>query len=625
MIFVDLKEVTLGFGGTPLLENISLQIHENEKVALIGRNGQGKSTLLKLIEGRILPDKGEIQRSQGARVTYLVQEVPQNLVGSTFDIVVQGLGEVGKAIIEYNKITHQLEKSSDDKWTEKLSQVQAKLDQTGGWEEIQSVEEIISRLSLEPEDRFETLSAGKKRRVLLAQTLVKKPDLLLLDEPTNHLDIPSIQWLEDFFTRYEGSILFITHDRSFLRKLATRIIELDRGHLSNWECSYEKYLERKEAFLQAEEKQHKKFDRELAQEEVWIRTGVQARRTRNEGRVRRLKKMRDEHRQRRKKMGSVKIIAQNAERSGNLILHAENIVFSYSPEEKPIIDNFSTTIMRGSRVGIIGPNGCGKTTLLKILLGELPFSQGELKLGTNIQIAYFDQLRNKLDRNKSVFDNIGEGNDVVMINGQKKHVMGYLQDFLFSPRDVNNPVRTLSGGEQNRLLLAKLFLQPSNILVLDEPTNDLDTDTLELLEELVIDYSGTVFLVSHDRAFLNNVVTSSIVFDNGKIEEYFGGYDDWLRQRPKEVKKPKKETVIIKKERKKNISFREKKELEELPLKIEEWEEEQQKLYEEIAAPEFYQQKQEDTLKTQKRLEQILIDLETAYARWEELEELAEG
>ncbi|BBM82855.1 ATP-binding cassette domain-containing protein [Candidatus Uabimicrobium amorphum] len=620
MIYINMQDVTLGFGGHPILENAHLQIHDNEKVAVIGRNGQGKSTLLKLLCGEITPEAGEIQKNQGLKIAYLGQEVPQDMSGVVFDILVQGLGDLGEAIVEYNAVSQKLAEESSDALLQKLEDAQKKLDDNGGWEQIQNVEEIISHLQLDSSEKFENLSAGKKRRVLLGKALVKKPDLLLLDEPTNHLDIPSISWLEEFFGRYSSSILFVTHDRRFLQKIATRIVELSAGALTSWDCDYETFLTRREDLLRAQEKEQQLFDKRLAEEEVWIRKGILARRTRNQGRVRRLKEMRDLYRERRKKMGNVKMGAQHAEKSGNLVVRAQNISFSYG--NVPIINDLSLTIMRGDKVGIIGENGTGKTTLLKILLGELQAQKGDVHLGTNLQIAYFDQLRNLLDREKSVYENIGEGNDHVVINGRKKHVMGYLQDFLFSTKDANNPVWTLSGGEQNRLLLAKLFLRPSNVLVLDEPTNDLDIETLDLLEQLIIDYPGTVFLVSHDRVFLNNVVTNSIVFENDEINEYAGGYDDWLMQRP-EVVKEKKQVTYSKPQREKKLSHKEKRELEQLPLKIEELEERQQKLYAESSDPQFYQKDKEEIATVQKELQEIGEELEKCYARWEELEELA--
>lgn len=621
MIYINMQDVTLGFGGHPVLENAHLQIHDNEKVAIIGRNGQGKSTLLKLLYGEMTPEAGEIQKNQGLKIAYLGQEVPQDMQGVVFDILVQGLGDLGEAIVEYNAVSQKLAHESSDRLLQKLEDAQKKLDDNGGWEQIQNVEEIISHLQLDGAEKFENLSAGKKRRVLLGKALVKKPDLLLLDEPTNHLDIPSISWLEDFFARYSSSILFVTHDRRFLQKIATRIVELSAGALTSWECDYDTFLTRREDLLRAQEKEQQLFDKRLAEEEVWIRKGILARRTRNQGRVRRLKEMRDLYRERRKKMGNVKMDAQQAEKSGNMVVRAQNICFSY--ENTPIISDLSLTIMRGDKVGIIGENGTGKTTLLKILLGELQPQQGNVHLGTNLQIAYFDQLRNLLDREKSVYENIGEGNDHVMINGRKKHVMGYLQDFLFSTKDANNPVWTLSGGEQNRLLLAKLFLRPSNVLVLDEPTNDLDIETLDLLEQLIIDYPGTVFLVSHDRVFLNNVVTNSIVFEEGEVNEYAGGYDDWLMQRPEVVKEKKQATYYNQPKREKKLSHKQKRELEELPLKIEELEEKQQKLYEESSDPQFYQKDKDEIAAVQKELQEIGEELEKCYARWEELEELA--
>src|SRR5215216_2168775 len=500
MALISLQEVSIGFGGPRLLEEINLQIESGEWVGLLGRNGMGKSTLLKLISGEIQPHSGTIARQQNIGVAYLPQEVPRDISGRVRDIVESGLEEIAGVL--------------DD---ERL------------WQRQHQVEKILSRMELAPEARFETLSAGLKRRVYLARGLVSNPDLLLLDEPTNHLDITSIDWLEDFLKRWGGTLLFVTHDRVFLQRLATRIVELDRGKLFDWNCDYATFVKRKEEMLSAEQSQNAVFDKKLAQEEQWIRKGIEARRTRNEGRVRALKRLREMRKERRDLSGKVRMQISTENRSGRLVIEAEDV--SYAFDDKIIIQNFSITIQRGDKVGIVGPNGSGKTTLLRILMGELTPLRGEVRHGTNVEMAYFDQLRAQLDESKSVLDNVGEGRDTITINGRTRNLMGYLEDFLFTRDRARAPISALSGGERNRLLLARLFTQPANLLILDEPTNDLDIDTLEVLEDLLLDYDGTLLLVSHDRAFLNNIVTSTLVLDGtGNVSEYVGGYDDWHKQ-----------------------------------------------------------------------------------------------
>ncbi|OQY57002.1 MAG: ABC transporter ATP-binding protein [Desulfobacteraceae bacterium 4572_88] len=494
------------------------------------------------------------------------------------------------------------------------------------WQKHRQVEYITSLMKLDPDAEFEVLSAGLKRRVLLARALVCKPDILLLDEPTNHMDIPAVLRTEDFLLSYGGTLLFVTHDRAFLRKLATRIVELDRGHLTNWPCDYQTYLERKQEMLNTEENQWGEFDKKLAQEEVWIRKGVKARRTRNEGRVRALMKMREMRQARRERSGTAQIQAQEAERTGKLVIEVRRIRYAYA--DHPVIQNFSTLIIRGDKVGIIGPNGCGKTTLLQILLKNLAPSEGNVRHGTHLEVAYFDQLRAQLDEEKSVQDNVADGNDKVIINGSPRHIIGYLKDFLFSPDRARSPVRALSGGERNRLLLAKLFTRPSNVLVLDEPTNDLDTETLELLEELLMNYQGTLLLVSHDRAFLNNVVTNTLAFEgNGRVSGYVGGYDDWLRQRKSElpakedkVPKARKQKPKTQGERPGKLSYKEQRELESLPQRIEAMEAEQEELYQIMADPEFYQQEGEKISRAKTRVADLERELEAAYEQWEALD-----
>ncbi len=646
MTLLRLQNISLAYGDLPLLDQVNLTIEPGERLCLVGRNGTGKSTLMKVIIGEAIPEEGAIERGE-TRIARLQQEVPQEATGTVYDIAAEGVGEIGKLIAHYHHLALQTATDSSEKLLEELAHAQHQLDACNGWNLQQQIETVLSKMALDPEAEFSTLSGGMKRRVLLAQALVQQPDLLLLDEPTNHLDIESIQWLEEFLLGANLTLLFITHDRAFLRRLATRIIELDRGILTSWPGNYDTYLEKKAQALEEEERANALFDKKLAQEEVWIRQGIKARRTRNEGRVRALKALREERSQRRNRTGNAKMTAQQAESSGKIVVEATQISYVYDGE--PLIRDFSTTIERGDRIGIIGPNGCGKSTLLKLLLGKLKPDSGKLKQGTNLEIAYFDQLRETLKEDQSVQDNLAEGRERIMVNGNPKHVIGYLQDFLFSPQRTRSPVSTLSGGERNRLLLAKLFSKPANILVLDEPTNDLDVETLELLEELLLDYKGTLLLVSHDRAFLNNVVTGTIVFEgNGKLEEYVGGYDDWIRQRKpafdevstaknlekqkkpeeksgksaKTTKKAEKNTDNSKNPAKKKLSYKEKLELEKLPKQIEEMEEEQTALQEKLADPEFFQNATPDEMKeTTEKLAALEPLLSAAYDRWEVLEE----
>jgi ATP-binding cassette subfamily F protein uup len=624
MALVTLRNIQLGFGGPPLLEQVNLTINPGERICLVGRNGAGKSTLMKLLAGRLQADDGEIEIRQGARISRLTQKVPEGIAGTVFDVVAEGVGELAELVRRYHQVSN-LVAGGDEKSLQRLSQVQHELEAADGWQVEQRVETVISRLSLDPDARFTELSGGQKRRVLLARALVLEPDLLLLDEPTNHLDIESIDWLEEFLLGYGGTLLFVTHDRAFLRRLATRILELDRGRLSDWPGDYDNFLRRKEEMLNAETREQARFDKKLAGEEAWIRQGIKARRTRNEGRVRALKKMREERQQRRKNVGAARMALQEAERSGKLVVEAVGV--GYAWEGTPLIRDFSTTILRGDRVGIIGPNGCGKTTLLNMLLGELQPDSGSIRLGSKLEIAYFDQLRGSLDESRSVRDNLAGGSDKVDINGKQKHVISYLQDFLFAPDRAGQPVSSLSGGERNRLLLAKLFTRPFNILVMDEPTNDLDVETLELLEELLLEYQGTLLLVSHDRAFLNNVVTSTLVFEGaGRVAEFVGGYDDWVRQRkPVEKEKPqsrgsgKTEKPKPKKSGKK-LGYKEQRELETLPKVIESLEEELESIQARMADPAFYQQGGDGIAEQKARLAEVEKELETAFQRWEELE-----
>jgi len=632
MSLVSLRNIGLGFGGPALLEGVNLEIEKAERICLVGRNGTGKSTLFKILTGELVADEGSLQLGQGIRVSRLAQEVPEDTNGTIYSVVAQGLDKAGQLLIRFHELSHQL--AEDESLMPEFEKVQHELEAVNGWQTGQRIDMVLSRLDLEADAAFSSLSGGWKRRVLLAQTLVAEPDVLLLDEPTNHLDIEMIAWLEDFLLNYKGTLVFITHDRMFLRRLATRIVELDRGQLTSWPGNYETYLERKQAALDAEATEQALFDKKLADEEKWIRQGIKARRTRNEGRVRALKKMRSERAQRREQTGQAKLQMQDAGASGKLVVEADNVSWSWQDAQgKPqtLISDLSTTILRGDKVGIIGPNGCGKTTLIRLLLGDLKPEKGEIKQGTKLDIAYFDQLRAQLDPEKNVQDNVADGNEFVTINGASRHVISYLGDFLFSPQRARTPVKALSGGERNRLLLAKLFTKPANLLVMDEPTNDLDVDTLELLESILVEYEGTVILVSHDRAFINEVVTSTLVFEgDGEVNEYVGGYDDWLRQRrapgsrKNEIPKNKQgsgQTIdVARDEKPRKLSYKEKAELEKLPAKIEQWEEEQEALHAQMANTDFYQQDNDVITAQQQRLADIQADLARAYARWEELE-----
>jgi len=627
MPLVSLQNITVGFGGPLLLEGIDLQIEPGERVCMVGRNGTGKSTIMRVITGEVKPDSGMVVFQQGLRTTLLTQEVPSDITGSVFDVVSGAFGEQGRLLADYHHISGRLSHDHSGKLMAELEDVQHRFEAAGGWQMQQKVDEILTRLQLSEDAEFAELSGGLKRRVLLAKALAGQPDLLLLDEPTNHLDIVSIAWLEEFLLTYGGTLLFVTHDRALLQKLATRIIDLDRGRLTSWPGSYRAYLELKQAALDGESVENAKFDKKLAAEEVWIRQGVKARRTRNEGRVRALQELRRIRSERREKIGAANIQVQEAERTGKLVIEADRVSYGYG--SVPVIRDLSTTIIRGDKIGIIGPNGSGKTTLLKLLLGELPPQQGSLKLGTNIEVAYLDQHRARLDDEKTVQDNVANGSDYVTINGNNRHIIGYLQDFLFAPARARSPVKVLSGGERNRLLLAKLFAKPSNVLVLDEPTNDLDIETLDLLEELLMDYRGTVLLVSHDRAFINNVVTSTLVLEgDGYVNEYVGGYDDWLRQsrkRKDEAAAPmrteeKKEQPRPAAAKQRKLSFKEQKELDELPQRLEELEAEHQKLLSAMADPAFYRESGNKVASTTARLENVEKELAAAYKRWEELE-----
>jgi len=628
MAFISMRDVCWGFGDAPLLDKVNLQIEKGQRICLLGRNGVGKSSLLRLLCNTIPPDSGDIWRQQGITIAALEQEVPPGFDGSIFEVVALGLGEKGKALAEHHRVSKLPETERSDGYLKRMDLLRQIMNAHGGLPVLKkTVESALSRTGLDPEMRFSDLSSGMKRRALFARVLAQEPDLLLLDEPTNHLDIDAIIWMEEYILRNVKTLLFITHDRAFLKRIATHIKELDRGRLTSYDCGYDAYLKRREASLEAEEQQNRVFDKKLSREEAWIRQGVKARRTRNEGRVRILQKLRAEAMARRAKTGNVRMELQTAERSGRLVIEAEGI--SHSCGQTAIVTDFSTSIMRGDKIGIIGPNGAGKTTLLGILLKEISPDKGAVRHGTQLQVAYFDQLRAQLDEQKTAVQNIGEGNDFIIFNGQKRHVISHLQDFLFPPERCRLPVHVLSGGERNRLLLARLFASPANVLVLDEPTNDLDAETLELLEELLFDYQGTLLLVSHDRAFLNNIVTSTIVFEGlGLVTEYAGGYDDWLLQRrisadaPPEKKEAKKVRPASTPAKSKKLGFRQSRELSELPRRIDELESEEKILHAAMSDPFFYKKSREEVAALQKRLAEVEQDIEANYLRWEILESL---
>ncbi|WP_369160084.1 ATP-binding cassette domain-containing protein [Candidatus Thiodiazotropha sp. LNASS1] len=632
MPLITLRRLQLSYGDRPLLDDIDLNIEKGERIALLGRNGAGKSTLMRVIQGGIVPDDGERVVSNGTRIAHLIQEVPDKIEGSVFDVVADGVGQLADKIKAYHKISHQLAETGDDSLLSSLSKAQHELEAVEGWQLEQRVETVISRIGLDADTQFSALSGGLKRRVLLAQALVMEPELLLLDEPTNHLDIEAIRWMEEFLLVYPGAILFVTHDRAFLRRIASRILELDRGSLTDWPGDYANFLRRKQELLNVEEQANQRFDKRLAQEEVWIRQGIKARRTRNEGRVRTLKAMRAERQKRRDQQGRVKMRIDAGERSGKLVVEVEDI--SYAWEEKPVVRDLSTTILRGDRVGIIGPNGSGKTTLLNLLLGELRPDTGRVKLGTQLQVAYFDQLRGQLDEESSVQDNVGGGSDKVDVGGKSKHIIGYLQDFLFTPERARSPVKALSGGERNRLLLAKLFTRPANVLVLDEPTNDLDVETLELLEELLSDYPGTLLLVSHDREFLDNAVTSCLVFEGvGRVAEYVGGFSDWeahARARQSVESKPKggagvKSVPERPKKKSEKLSYKDQRELDALPQRIEALEVRLDELQTRLGDPDLYRTQGELVAELQQQMSAVQLELDQAYERWETLESMQTG
>ena len=630
MALVGLKDVIIAFGGPPVLDRANLGIDRAERVCLLGRNGAGKSTLMKLLDRTIAPDAGEVVWQSGVTVTRLEQELPEAMDGTTYDAVAAGLGPAGDLLSRYHTASHRVATEQSDGALRELGRLHHDLDVAGAWELQTRVDTVLQHLGLDADAPFAQASGGRKRQTLLARALVRQPDVLLLDEPTNHLDVDAIEWMEEFLIGRSTTMLFVTHDRAFLRRVATRIVELDRGRLVDWGTDYDKYLERKSATLDAEAREWAEFDRKLAKEEVWIRTGIQARRTRNEGRVRALEALRVERSTRRERVGTVRLQAQEAERSGRLVVEARDV--SFSRGDRAIVRHLSTTITRGDRVGLIGPNGSGKTTLLRLLLGELAPDTGTIRMGTGLEIAYFDQLREQLDPERSVFDSVADGAEFVEVGGQRRHVHGYLQDFLFPPDRARTPVRALSGGERNRLLLARLFTRSFNLLVMDEPTNDLDIKTLDLLEELLAEFSGTLLLVSHDRAFLDNTVTSTLVFEGGgRVGEYVGGYADWVRQRKpiaataaaaaptKRIASP---PAASREAKKRKLSFKERGELDSLPDRIDAKEREREQVYLSLSDPALLRDGAA-VADARARLAALEVEIGVLTARWEELETIA--
>lgn len=640
MPLLNLDKISLSFGMHPLLDEASLTIEPGERVCLLGRNGEGKSTLLKIVSGDVTPDGGIVRLEEGSVLAVLPQNLPSGDTRTAYDVVASAFPETGELLAEFHRLSHQADEASLDR----MMKVQERLESLDGWRLDQKVTTILAQYGVDPDRTLNTLSGGWQRRVLLARALVAEPDILLLDEPTNHLDVPAIAWLEEALGQFRGAMLFVSHDRAFIRRMATRVVELDRGQLISFAANYDKYLELKEKALEDEERQNALFDKRLKQEEAWIRQGIKARRTRNMGRVRALRAMREEHRQRRVRGGTANFSVEEAARSGKLVAEARQAGFAY-PGSEPVIRDMTLTILRGDKIGLVGENGTGKTTLVRLLLGELEPTEGSIRLGTNLQVAYFDQLRGELDLESNALDNLAEGREFIDINGQSKHVLGYLQEFLFTPERARSPVSVFSGGERARLLLAKLFSKPANILVLDEPTNDLDVETLELLEEQLSEFKGTVIVISHDREFLDNVVTDTIFLDGtGRVREFVGGYSDWRRQggvfpaessgsRPDKqdkrekteatTKKPEASAAPAAKSKPVKLSYKLKLELEQLPGKIEALEQEVAEFQQAISAPDFYSGDPEKVSKTLEQLSDAEARLEQVIERWMELEEQA--
>ena len=641
MALLNLSNAYLGFGDFPLLDHTELHIEPNERVCLVGRNGAGKSTLMKVLAGEVQLDDGKLIFEKDIVVARLEQDPPRHIQETVFEYVAEGIAHLSDLLKQYHHISQQMLTDYSDELLAKLSQVQAQLEHNNGWQFENRIQDTLKLLELDPDKKLCELSGGWVRRAALARALVANPDILLLDEPTNHLDVEAITWLEDLLLNFKGSIIFISHDRSFIRKMATRIVDLDRGKLVSYPSNYDLYLETKAEDLRVEALQNELFDKKLAQEEVWIRQGIKARRTRNEGRVRTLKKLREERRNRREVQGKAKIQLDTTARSGKIVFEIENA--SYEVEGKTLLKDFSATIQRGDKIALVGPNGCGKTTFIKLLLGELQPTSGTIRCGTKLDVAYFDQYRAELDLEKTVMDNVADGKQDIEVNGVKRHVLGYLQDFLFPPKRAMTPVKALSGGERNRLLLAKLLLKPNNLLILDEPTNDLDVETLELLEELLADYQGTLLIVSHDRQFIDNTVEECFFFEgNGVLNQYIGGYFDAKQQQenyhvsqasqlqnqkkneplaaePAKQEKPKVEAKKVK------LSYKEQRELEALPAQMEALEAEIESLQTEISSADFFSK---EVAYTQEKLQALAdkeAELEQAFERWEVLESIKNG
>ena len=639
MPLVSLDHVSHAYGHAPLLDDVSLQLEAGERVALIGRNGTGKSTLLRILSGELQPDTGSVWRAPAGQVARLEQDVPVATSATVFEVVVEGLGRLSALVAAYHRAAHDVA-NGEVAALDEMGRLQHELEELDGWQLEQTVETVLTRLQLPADAPVESLSGGWRRRVLLARALVAAPDVLLLDEPTNHLDVEAIEWVEAFLAAYEGAVLFVTHDRAFLERLATRVIELDRGHLTSWPGDYATFLRKKDEWLDSEALANEKFDKVLAAEEVWLRRGIKARRTRDEGRVKRLVAMREERAARRLVPGTVRLSLEEGQGPGKMVFEADGLGKSFG--DLAVVRDFTTRVTRGDRIGLIGPNGAGKTTLLRLLLGELPADTGTVRQGANVQVAYFDQQREQLDPERTVVDTVGDGNDSVTVAGRTRHVHGYLEDFLFPPERARSPVKALSGGERNRLLLARLLTRPANVLVLDEPTNDLDLETLELLEAQLVDWPGTLLVVSHDRRFLDHVVTSTMAFEgDGRVVEYVGGYEDWVRQRPTpgraDTARPTADapptaaatartatvpmaTVPTLQPRK--ASNKEQRERRELPARIEALEREERQLQARVSSPEFYKKLAQEIADTMARLQAVTAELLSLYARWAELDGL---